>query len=80
MIPPGRNEYTLFLVFQTVGNPSFSQVIWGEFYFDAIAGQNFDVVPTDLARDVRKHVEAIVEVHAEHGVRQGIYNGSFHLN
>jgi hypothetical protein len=80
MIPPGRNEYTLFFVFQTVGDPSFGQVVRGQFDFDAIAGQNFNVVPPDLARNMGKHIEAIVEIHAEHSVRQGIHNGSFHLN
>jgi hypothetical protein len=75
LIPP-----PLFLVSQTVGDSALGQVVGGEFDFDAISGENFDVVAADFAGDVSKHVEPVVEVNPKHGVGERVCDCPFHFN
>jgi len=62
-------RFYLFLLFpKSVGDAAFCQVIRGQFDFDTIAWENFDVVPTNLARNVSENIEAIIQVNAKHSI------------
>jgi hypothetical protein len=65
-----RQTRLLFLVSEAVSDSALGQVVGGEFDFDAIARENFDVIAADFAGDVSKHVEPVIEVNPKHGVGQ----------
>ena len=53
------------------------EVVWGELNLNLVARKNADVVHTHLSGDVRQNFVAILELDAEHGVRQRLDNGAF---
>lgn len=46
----------------------------------AVAGEDADAEPPHLARHVAEHLVTVVELHAEHRVREGLYDLPFELD
>ena len=59
---------------EAVCNTTAGEVVWGEFHLNLVARKNTDVVHTHFSGDVRQHLVAVLELHAEHCVRQGFEN------
>src|SRR3712207_204289 len=57
-----------------------SEVVRREFDDDPVLGQDADVVLPHLAADVSQNLVTIGELHAEHGVRQGLDHSAFDLD
>jgi hypothetical protein len=68
------------LVGAAEGDPSFAEIVRGEFHRDFIAGQNADVIFAHLAGDVRRNYVTVFEFDPEHGIGQGFCNGALHLD
>ena len=76
-----NNQQTLsFAIFHAISDSSFTEVVGGEFYLDAIARKNFNVVTSNLAGNMSKDIEPIVEIHPKHCIRKRLSNSPFHLN
>ena len=56
----------------SIGDTTAGEVVRGELYLDLVARKDADVVHPHLAADVRQHLVAVLEFHAEHRVRQGL--------
>src|SRR5262245_4584173 len=65
---------------ESVRDPAAGQVVGGELHLDLVPGQDPDEVHAHLAGHVRQHLVAVVELHAEHGVGEGLYHGALDLN
>ena len=63
-----------------VYDPRAIQVVGGQLTANPIARENADPEAPHLARDVPKHDVVVVELDAEHRVRQGLDNLSFELD
>src|SRR4051812_2434092 len=63
-----------------IGNPSPVQVVGRELDLHPIAGQDADVVPAHLARDVAEHLVIVVELDLEHRVRESLDYLPLHLD
>ncbi len=61
-------------------NPAFGQIVRREFYFDAITGDQPDVVFAHLSGYVCGDHVAIVEFDSEHRIGKGIHDGPFHFD
>src|SRR5262245_56667444 len=72
---PGRSRQQRSLV--AVGDATAGQVVRRELHLDPVAGEDADVVHPHLAGDVREHLVAVVELDAEHGVRQRLDDRAF---
>src|SRR5262245_11563034 len=65
---------------EPVRNATTRQIVGGQLDLDPIAGQDADEVQAHLARDVRQHAVAVVELDPEHRVRQGLDDLPLHLD
>lgn len=68
-----------FMIYETplakpVGNSAAIEVVGREFYPDFVPGEDADEVLAHLSRDVREHLVSVLELYAEHRVRQGLDN------
>src|SRR5680860_404913 len=63
-----------------VGDAAAVEVIRGQLDLHAVARQDADVVPAHLAGDVPEDLVVVVELDAEHRVREGLYDLALHLN
>src|SRR3954453_22421546 len=57
-----------------VGDPTSAEVVGGELHLDAIARQDADVVHAHLPGDVSQHLVAVLELDAEHRIRQRFHD------
>src|SRR5215207_8706782 len=76
--PPSPRGCGSLLV--AIGDPAAIQVVWGQLDLHPVAGQDADVVPPHLARDVAEHLVPIVELNLEHRVREGLDDLALHLD
>src|SRR3990170_2536018 len=63
-----------------VRDPAAGQVIGRELHLDLVPGEDPDEVHAHLAGHVCQHLVAVLELHAEHGVRQRLHHGAFDLD
>src|SRR5690606_33484472 len=63
-----------------VGDPSLGQVVRRHFHLDLVAGENADVVLAHAPGDVRDDLVAVLQLHPEHGVREGFGDRAFKFN
>jgi len=56
------------------------KVVGREFDFHAISWQNLNVISANFAGNMRQNVKTVVEIDAEHGVRQRFRYRAFHFN
>ena len=63
-----------------VRNASLAQVVWGHFNLDLVACKNADVVLAHAAGDVGDNDVPVLQLHAKHGVGQGLLNRAFHFD
>src|SRR5690606_4203657 len=61
-------------------DPSFREVVGRELDRDPVARRHAYVVPPHLARQMRRDDVAVVELHAEKGVREGVDDGALHFD
>src|SRR5512132_4007692 len=61
-----------------VGDATPAEVVGGELDLHAVAGENPDVVHPHLPGDVCEHLVPVLELDAEHGVRQRLDYRSLH--
>ena len=66
-------------LFHAIGDAALGQIVGRHLDLDLIAGQDADVVLAHTARDVRGHDMTVLELHAEHGVRQGVEHRTVHF-
>lgn len=69
-----------FLLFVPIRDATSSEVVRSEFYLDAVAWQNSDVVTAHLSRNVAEHFVAILKLDPEHCVRERLGNGALKDN
>src|SRR5690606_28032059 len=62
-----------------VGDATFAQIVGGQFYANLVTGQDPDVVLAHLSGDVRSNDVPIFQLHAKHGVGQGVDDSTFHF-
>src|SRR4051794_28224880 len=55
-----------------VGDATSGEVVRGELHLDPIAGEDADVVHAHLPGDVREDLVAVLQLHAEHRVGEGL--------
>ncbi len=79
MVPENQHRACTYLLVP-ISDATASEVVRGEFYLDAIARKNSDVVPTHLARDVTEHLMSILKLDPEHSVRERLSNGALKDN
>src|SRR5580658_4521061 len=63
-----------------VDDAALGQVVGGHFHGDRIAGEDANVVFAHLARDVRGHDVAVLQLHPKSRIRQGLDDLAFHLD
>jgi hypothetical protein len=63
-------------LFVAVGDASTGHVVGRDLYLDLVAGQDADAVHAHLAGTVGENGVAVLELHAKHGVRQWLDDGS----
>ena len=63
-----------------VDDTASGEVVGAQLDDNSILGQDADVVLTHLSRNVAENHVAILELHTEHRVRQGLNDRAFHLN
>src|SRR3954468_14513280 len=63
-----------------VGDATPVEVVRRELDLHAVAGKDADVVAPHLAGDVPEDLVVVVELHAEHRVREGLGDLALHLN
>ena len=61
-------------------NPAPAEIIGRQFYSHTVTWKNLDVMHAHLPGYVRQNLMAIVQFNLKHGIRQGLYNGSFNFN
>src|SRR5690606_13055049 len=64
---------------RAVGDAALAQVVRRQFDADLVASENADVVLAHLAGDVRGYDVPVFQLHAEHGVGQGVDDSTFHF-
>ena len=57
-----------------VDDPRAMKVVRRNLDPHAVAGEDADAEPPHLARHVAEHLVTVVELHAEHRVRKGLYD------
>ena len=62
------------------GDTSFREVVRTHFDFDAVTGEDLDVMHTHLAGDVGRNLMPVLQFHSEHGVGEGLHNLTILLN
>lgn len=60
----------------TVSDAAFREVIGGHFDLHLVAGENLDVVHAHFAGDVGDDLVSVFQFDAEHGVAEGLDDGS----
>src|SRR5215468_6681739 len=65
---------------EPVRDAAARQIVGRQLDLDPVAGQDPDEVHAHLARDVGQHAVPIVQLDAEHGVRQGLDDLPLHLD
>lgn len=60
----------------TVSDAAFREVIGGHFDLHFVAGENLDVVHAHFAGDVGDDLVSVFQFDAEHGVAEGLDDGS----
>src|SRR6478609_2656372 len=60
-----------------VRDPTPGEVVGGELHLHLVAGEDADVVHAHLPGDVRQHLVAVLQLHPEHGVREGLEDRAF---
>ena len=73
------NEMSPFLA-AAIDDAALRQVVGRHFHGDGVAGEDPDVVLAHLARDVRGHEVAVLQLDTERGVGQRLDDPAFHLN
>src|SRR6476469_3828319 len=68
----GLSPGSLSLV--SIGDPTSTEVVRSQLDLDLVTGKDPDVVHAHLSGDVGQHLVAVVELHPEHGVREGLYD------
>src|SRR5918999_5172610 len=63
-----------------VGDAAPVEVVGGKLDLDPIAGEDADVVPAHLARDVAQDLVVVVELDPEPRVREGLRDLALHLD
>lgn len=63
-----------------VDDPAASQVVGRQLHDDPVLGEDTDVVLTHLAGDVCEHLVPVVQLNAEHRVRQGLDDLALNLD
>jgi len=63
-----------------VGDSSLCQIVGRELQSDAIAGQNTNAIPAQLAGQVGQHGPILVQLHAKQAAWKFFYNSSRYLN
>lgn len=69
----------LFL-FEAVGNPTFGQIVGGQFDLDAIARKDFNVITPYFSRNVGEDVKPVIEIDSKHRVGQRFGYRAFHFD
>ena len=64
----------------SVDDPRAMQVVRRNLDAYAVAGEDADAEPPHLARHVAEHLVTVVELHAEHRVRESFYDLPFELD
>src|SRR5690606_42062826 len=62
-----------------VGDASLAQVVRRQLDTNLVTGQDADVILTHFARNMRGNDVPIFQLHAEHGVGQGVDDSAFHF-
>src|SRR5437867_3586591 len=65
---------------EPVGDPAAGQVVGRELHLDLVPRQDPDEIHAHLAGHVREYLVSVLELHPEHGVRERLDHGAFHLN
>src|SRR5437667_288698 len=77
----GRTFTTLLpTLFEPVCDPAAGQVVRRQLDLDPVTGKNTDEVHAHLAAHVGEHPVAVLQLHAEHRVRQGLDHGALDLD
>jgi hypothetical protein len=63
-----------------VDDPRAMEVVRRNLDAYAVAGEDADAEPPHLARHVAEHLVTVVELHAEHRVRERLYDLPFELD
>src|SRR6188472_3625539 len=63
-----------------VDDPAASEVVGRQLELDPVAGKDLDAEAAHLARGVAKGLVAVVELHLEHAVREGLEDLALHLD
>src|SRR5882762_26716 len=64
----------------SVDDPPARQIVGRELHRHFVSGQNLDEVHAHLARDMRQHFVAVLQLHAKHRVRERLDDGSLDLD
>ena len=64
------------LLFVAERYTAFGKVVGRHLHTHLVAGKNLDVMHTHLAGDVGCDFVAVFQLHAEHGVGEGLENGA----
>src|SRR5436190_16324398 len=56
------------------------QVVWRQLYAHPVPWEDPDVVHPHLPRDVGEHLVPVLELHPEHGVREGLHDRPLNLD
>src|SRR4029079_617734 len=69
--------FTSGLSLVSIRDTASGEVVGGELYLDLVAGEDADVVHPHLARDVSQHFVPVLQLDAEHRVRQRLDDRAF---
>src|SRR5439155_18250056 len=76
-----RTVTTLDLaLFEPTCDPAAGQIVRRQLDLDPVTGKNADEVHAHLAAHVGEHPVAVLQLHAEHRVRQGLDHGALDLD
>src|SRR5262245_56988265 len=67
-------------LFEPVRDPAPGQIVGGQFYLHPVAGQDPDEVHPHLAGDMGQHPVAILQLHPEHRIGQGLDHRALDLD
>src|SRR6267143_1204984 len=73
--PRGRRA-----VLVSIDDPPAIQIVGRQLHRDLVPGQDLDEVHPHLARDVRQHLMAVLQLHSEHRVRERLDDGALDLD
>jgi len=63
-----------------VDDAAFGQIVGGHLHLHLVAGEDADVVLAHLAGDVCRDHVAVLQLHPEHGVGEGLLHHAFHFD